>query len=343
MLEAIRVLQPQVFVAENVDGMAQNFSGLFLRKILSDFQSAGYNVEYRVLNAVNYGVPQYRRRIFFIGVKQDTSMEISWPTPTHLGATRNGEFKSSWDVFTELFAKPIDLLPVTIEQSIGDLLEKDQSFPDHVTENIKEKDMLVIKKIGEGQKLCNVRFSNRSVFTWQIPEVFGYLSSFEILILEAIGKNRRHKVFGSIPNGNPLDRQTITKLCGIDVSSNHLESLEKKGYLKRAGEKFDLRGAMFCSGLYKRPVWTEPSPTIITLFHSSRYFIHPKEDRPFIFRECARLQTFPDSFTFLESNISIRDSYRLIGNAVPPLLARSIANSVGAMLTSGVRDEAVFG
>jgi DNA (cytosine-5)-methyltransferase 1 len=50
-------------------------------------------------------------------------------------------------------------------------------------------------------------------------------------------------------------------------------------------------------------------------------FLHPTEDRPLTPRECARLQTFPDTFRFAGP---ASDQMRLIGNAVPPLLARAI-------------------
>jgi DNA (cytosine-5)-methyltransferase 1 len=91
------------------------------------------------------------------------------------------------------------------------------------------------------------------------------------------------------------------------------------------GEKFDLKGAMFCSGLFKRPRWDEPAPTVLTNFHNPRYFLHPSENRPFSLRECARLQTFPDDFVFAVdgSDASLIDGYRLVGNAVPPTVGRA--------------------
>ena len=96
---------------------------------------------------------------------------------------------------------------------------------------------------------------------------------------------------------------------------------------------------MFCSGLFKRPKWNSPSPTVITVFDNPRYFVHPKENRPFTIRECARLQSFPDSFHFLESGISKKDAYRLIGNAVPPLLGKRIAQEVFNLLQVNYNNE----
>jgi len=79
---SISILKPKIFIAENVDGLVQNFDGSFVEEIVKDFSSLGYNVQYRVLNAVNFGVPQYRRRIIFIGIKSDSKRQFNWPKQT---------------------------------------------------------------------------------------------------------------------------------------------------------------------------------------------------------------------------------------------------------------------
>lgn len=78
---------------------------------------------------------------------------------------------------------------------------------------------------------------------------------------------------------------------------------------------------------YGRMAWDKPSPTITARFDSfSRgRFGHPVLDRTITLREGARLQTFPDDFEFLGSKVEIA---RQIGNAVPPLLAKTIAEKI---------------
>ncbi len=107
-----------------------------------------------------------------------------------------------------------------------------------------------------------------------------------------------------------------------------------KGYLKEIDGKHDLKGAMFCSGLFKRPCWDEPSPTVLTNFYNPRYFLHPLKNRPFTLRECARLQSFPDDFRFLDDTgaVDLVSGYRLVGNAVPPLVSRAFADAALASL-----------
>ena len=334
MLQAVVMTQPALFIAENVDGMAQNFSGTFVGQIKDDFHRAGYGVSYRILNAVNFGVPQYRRRIFFVGVRQDVAVPFMWPEETHYGGSRNGEFKTGWEVdeHPSLFRLNQLLRPRTICDAIGDLLGQNETFPDHVCAGYSEDDVKVMRKSSEGQKLCNVRFSDTSIYTWDIPAVFGETTNCERRILLTIGKNRRKSIYGSVPNGNPLSLAVISELSGVAVGESELVSLVERGFLKRMGDRFDLKGAMFCSGLYKRPKWDEPSPTVLTVFDNPRFFFHSKLDRPFTIRECARLQSFPDTFRFLGTGISIKDAYRLIGNAVPPEMAHALERQVRRFL-----------
>jgi len=85
--------------------------------------------------------------------------------------------------------------------------------------------------------------------------------------------------------------------------------------------------------LFGRLWWDRPAFTIRTEFfkpEKGRY-LHPKQHRPITHREAARIQSFPDSFVFVGSKIEIA---KQIGNAVPPLLASRIADSVTAMLVS---------
>lgn len=84
--------------------------------------------------------------------------------------------------------------------------------------------------------------------------------------------------------------------------------------------------------LFGRLWWDRPAFTIRTEFfkpEKGRY-LHPEQHRPITHREAARLQSFPDTFEFKGSKIEIA---RQIGNAVPPLLAARIADTVYMLLS----------
>jgi len=78
-LEFIRILkdkQPKFFVAENVVGMLSETHSDAVQNILKMFEEAGYNVTLTLLNAADYGVPQDRKRVFYVGFRKDLNIEF---------------------------------------------------------------------------------------------------------------------------------------------------------------------------------------------------------------------------------------------------------------------------
>lgn len=81
IVEAVKKLNPQVFVAENVGGLLLKQNEYSLKKILADFNSLGYNLSYQLYHAEDYGVPQTRERVIFIGTKKGLPAFVP-PAPT---------------------------------------------------------------------------------------------------------------------------------------------------------------------------------------------------------------------------------------------------------------------
>lgn len=71
--------QPKAFVLENVKLLAGHNGGKTLKKILRTLTDLGYYTEYRVLNALDFGLPQKRERIWIVGFKENSNF-ITWPT-----------------------------------------------------------------------------------------------------------------------------------------------------------------------------------------------------------------------------------------------------------------------
>ena len=67
MLEIVRRIKPDFVLMENVEGLRSMLGGGVERKIISDYKEIGYEINVTVLNAADYGVPQTRRRVIFIG------------------------------------------------------------------------------------------------------------------------------------------------------------------------------------------------------------------------------------------------------------------------------------
>lgn len=73
--------KPEWFVFENVVGLLTHKGGASLQVLIGEFESLGYSVDFRVLNAAYYGVPQLRERLIVVGNR--IGVPFSWPEPTH--------------------------------------------------------------------------------------------------------------------------------------------------------------------------------------------------------------------------------------------------------------------
>ena len=80
---AVATLLPQVFVLENVRGLASPRHKAYLERRVSEFEAMGYAVDWRVLDIADYGVPQSRKRLFIVGVRVDAAesrgFAVRWP------------------------------------------------------------------------------------------------------------------------------------------------------------------------------------------------------------------------------------------------------------------------
>lgn len=84
LLRCIETVRPRIFLAENVRGILSLDNGAALTEIMEDFKCAGYSTTYYLVNAADYGVPQNRWRVFFVGIRNDLSGVFVPPSPTHV-------------------------------------------------------------------------------------------------------------------------------------------------------------------------------------------------------------------------------------------------------------------
>ena len=125
--EYLRILQakkPKFFVAENVKGILSIGKGEVIKAIVADFERAGYTVQYRLLNAADYGVPQTRQRVIIVGVRSDLDFEYVYPEPSHSKTAAEGRLP--W---------------VTVSEAIGGLPDPDEpnDVPNHTYSKYKGK------------------------------------------------------------------------------------------------------------------------------------------------------------------------------------------------------------
>lgn len=93
LLRVIRDKRPAFFVAENVKGLLHFAKGKVFETILSDMRGLGYVVQARLFNVADYGVPQRRERVIFVGVREGVDFAYEFPAPTHDRDGRDGRAK----------------------------------------------------------------------------------------------------------------------------------------------------------------------------------------------------------------------------------------------------------
>ena len=87
LTKALIVKQPKYFMFENVKGFMSKKFIEFREILFKDWEDAGYNIFFKVLNTRNFGVPQYRERVFIIGIRKDLNKDFKFPEEKELKLT----------------------------------------------------------------------------------------------------------------------------------------------------------------------------------------------------------------------------------------------------------------
>ncbi|OGC90134.1 MAG: hypothetical protein A2W25_11125 [candidate division Zixibacteria bacterium RBG_16_53_22] len=95
----IKIFNPPYVLLENVSGLTSSGNGYFRAAIIKEIGACGYNVDFRILKAPDYGVPQKRARVFFQGARP--GYDIRWPAPTH-GLGRSEKYNTVYDAIGDL-------------------------------------------------------------------------------------------------------------------------------------------------------------------------------------------------------------------------------------------------
>ncbi|MFA9558298.1 DNA cytosine methyltransferase [Evansella sp. AB-rgal1] len=262
-LEVLSEVQPECFVFENVTGLksAKTRDGNYvIEDLLKAFHERGYTVNWEIINAADYGVPQRRKRVILVGVKGDHSFEF--PEPTH--DEKESLLRKRW---------------VSVYDALSDLPSPDETGTFEYTAPI----------MSDYQKY--MRENSELITEHAVPR----LSELDKVIIDHIPVG-----------GNYMDVPDW-------VPSKRISTFKKTG------------GRTTC---YGRLVPEKPAYTINTHFNRPNVGcnIHYGEKRLITVREAMRLQSFPDNYKLVSS--TKRGKHTIVGNAVPPLLAKALAEKI---------------
>lgn len=109
----VETLQPKVFIMENVPGMLWKRHEKYLNEFYEEGSKAGYDIKPPIIiDARDYGVPQRRKRVFVLGVREGINLNIDWPPkPTHGNAKNiaSNPTLQSWQDASDVFNLPMPL------------------------------------------------------------------------------------------------------------------------------------------------------------------------------------------------------------------------------------------
>jgi DNA (cytosine-5)-methyltransferase 1 len=108
-IDAVRTVAPQAFLMENVNGLTVGDRRVYLEAALEKLRALGYNLTWQVVNAADYGVPQIRKRLIVVGVKEGV---FDFPEPTH-GTAAGQPHLSSGEVLATVTSKTNNTAKVT--------------------------------------------------------------------------------------------------------------------------------------------------------------------------------------------------------------------------------------
>ena len=295
-LRVVRLFEPQFAVMENVPNLLKartHDKEHVLDIIRAELEGLGYYVYPKVLEAVDFGVPQIRKRLFVLASQEP--LDNPFPSSTHTTVTSESSRHPS--LFDNGGSAEGLLKTPTLWEAISDLpvIEAREGGEEMGYDRAPENDY-------QGQ----MRQESERVFNHKAMH----------------HTKRTVSRFASMGWGDSI----------ADVP-DHLKPYKRNGKGEISDKVYDQNN--------RRMHPDKPCHTIPASFYAN--FVHPYLDRNFTAREGARIQSFPDHFIFkgkptvVSNKLLQREGrvdenylcqYNQIGNAVPPLVAKAIAENL---------------
>ncbi len=315
-IKFVGAVKPKAFIFENVKWLADPRNKENLELIIRSFEDLDYVVNYKVLNAFDFWLPQNRERIFIVGVQKSISKKFEFPQ-NYTSLPHLSEILENFYNKDKRHAFNNDTIKNSFNMSYN--VNRDNYFT-----------------------FCDTRNGQHSIHSWDIIDT----TASEKLICEAIMKNRRKKIYGE-KDGNPLSFDAISNLVK-DLDVNDLNSLIEKKILTYKNGKYDFVNSKNSSGIFGiYRIYTPDSHVFSTLTktgvrdlvtevsipnnikNKKDFFIKEiykkKLYRKISIREGARIQWFPETL-ILPDNYG--KSLAVLGNALWVNIVREIAKNL---------------
>lgn len=316
----INEVKPKYIVLENVEGFVdmqflgyKGMTGITYPDgsvtpdiLRSELNEIGYDtLEPRILNAADYGVPQRRNRIIFIGYRKGLTPP-QYPEPTT--AQKH----------------------ITLQEAIGDLIV-DKKIKKKINKQLSQYQRESIN--GRTPDIHGNPIKSKSYANIELPKQTDVVRERFSLFKDGETSAGLKKYI--LENGIDIsNKPALIQLCMDNFSMSAKDVINLFKDAKATNEQISI--LLTKKNIRQRWSANQPSATVVTIADD---YISPWEDRTFSVREMARCQSFDDSFEFLgkrtTGGLNRRTEvpqYTQVGNAVPPLLAKAIALEIKKVL-----------
>ena len=348
-LAYVKAFKPIALLMENVPDM-MNYGGHNIAQEVADtLEDLGYVCQYTLLNAVHYGVPEMRERMFLVAFAKEISAEQYFPMPTHYHTLPKG-YEGSRQVALKTildknqniseqssFVSPPQpaskLAPaITAENALGDL----PVITDHLTGKMKRGARNLESETPYTTPKSNSHEYGQLMRSWP-----NYSTNEGITAHVIRFQPRDFSIFNKMLPG---DQYPEAYKIAVSLFHERLAKLRAEGYClsENTAEYTELFDSivppydpMKFPNKWRKMEPDQPARTLMAHLGKDGYsHIHydSQQQRTISVREAARLQSFPDGFRF---SCSMNPAFKQIGNAVPPLLSKAIAANMLKQLKEG--------
>jgi DNA (cytosine-5)-methyltransferase 1 len=345
-LHYVEAFQPLALLMENVPDVLNHGGQNIAEETCEVLRSKGYVAGYTLLNASHYGVPQMRERMILVAYRRELGVRVSFPEPSRrmdlppgYASSRSVALKNVPQMSLPGFVRSFietptgtpDTPAVTAEEAIGDL----PALTSHLSGGLSRG----VRRFTELIRYPAPPPSDYAKLMRAWPGFENYVGVRDHVIRYL---PRDWKLFAEMKAGDqyPQALELAEKMFDEEV-----ERLEEQGQAPdkdtpewRALEKLFV--PPYDDGKFPNK-WRKmeadlPARTLMAHLGKDSYsHIHydSAQARTISVREAARLQSFPDGFVFCGA---MNAAFRQIGNAVPPLLARAVAEAMRDTLGTAV-------
>ncbi len=214
LIKIMKAKKLPYFILENVKGLVNHDNGNSLKIILEQLDKAGYKVFNKVLSSLNYGVPQMRERIYFVGIRKDlikNNIDFEWPDPIKTPKIENYLIDDGELEFDEKMRSYETFLKFINNKYNKGLFKIDELLKqEYLVLDTRQSDLRLYRN-----KVPTLRTGRHGVLYVKNGK-FRKLSGYESLLLQGFPKEKAKRVKGKIADifllsqaGNAMTVSTI--------------------------------------------------------------------------------------------------------------------------------------